>query len=223
MTGPYAVLSGILLYFSVGVADVFLSQHVDTVVSWVSLVVASVVMPVGVLAYLHQRCRLTLADYGLGIAFDKSTVFEVLIMAAWLILAWYLISQVFLLLGIRLTHAYPSLGYVYIEKKLLPGAGIAHIFGALYMALAYGVFEEIYYRGLTKKIAEWTGSRNWKIWYVIGSSVLFSLVHWGLGLEVVIANLGTGLMASLFFVYWGDLRPLIVAHVIYDFIVLITR
>jgi hypothetical protein len=211
----------IVFVFLSGSIYVLLSRYIDGGTLWLLHVICIAIVPPCILATLHRGGGLKLTDYGIDKAVKFATLFEIVVVATWLTLAWYVTGQIFLILGRWLINAWPELGFVYVGSKLIPETGAPHILKAIYLASVYGVFEEIYFRGLTRIIAERSGLPNWKIWYVIGSSVLFGSIHWGQGLEAVLAAFGIGLMASSYYARWKDLRPLILAHAAYDFWVLL--
>ncbi len=215
------MLGGMLLYLGIGAIDVYLSQHVQQAASWASLVFSYAVVPSLLLVYIRRRHYVTPAVLGLRPDTDQATTSELVCFTAGLTVAWFVVSHLFHTVGLTIIQSYPELGYVYLKIKLLPVDGPARVLGAIYLSLSAGCFEEIMFRGLTKLIIGRIRIRNQDVWYVLVSSLLFGLFHWGRGLDSMITNVGVGLMASSAFLKLKDLRPLIGAHVIYDFGVLV--
>lgn len=118
-----------------------------------------------------------------------------------------------------MVHLVPSLAGSYFETQSpLPSQGLGKLFTALYLAALYGFFEEVFYRGLLRQWTTALFGASHVLGYVLISTTLFAIAHWGWGLAHMIAMFAVGLFAASMFVKLGDLRPLVIAHILYDLI-----
>lgn len=99
---------------------------------------------------------------------------------------------------------------------MAPNEGIGRLLVALYLAATAGVFEEIFYRGMFLRACAFLGRYSSSV-YVIASSMAFALLHWAVGTAAVISAFVVGLLFGVVFLNLKDLRPLIAAHIAFDF------
>jgi len=116
-------------------------------------------------------------------------------------------------IGNRLFSQFP--GQVYFSyHSMLGDFSLARIPKAIFLSLTAGVVEEFYYRGLFRLLFK----RGWlnAILYVLISSLVFSSVHWEGGNAQLFATFWFGVMAAIFYLWIGNLWPLVWAHFLSD-------
>ena len=179
---------------------------------WIFDFLKFVVVPTAAALVLAKRYGLRPKDYGLrGIAehetwghFIGLTIFLALILnltyyATWHI-AWLLLRP----------EALPF--YQEINPK-----GVLRIPVTLYMGVTAGLVEEVLFRGLPLLYLERRFPKSLpRKRYVLGTALLFGLVHWGDGSHQVIATFAFGVLAAALYLRLRDLWPLITAHAIID-------
>ncbi|HOO71685.1 MAG TPA: CPBP family intramembrane metalloprotease [Spirochaetota bacterium] len=101
----------------------------------------------------------------------------------------------------------------------IPAQGNERMCAILFYSLTAGIVEELYYRGLFWKIIEKMKYRT--VIYIISSSVIFSSVHWESGIKNLFATFLFGALCSLIFAKFKNLWPLIIGHVVTDFLLYI--
>ena len=209
---------GVITVLLLEIADVYLSEKIGVLESWASQLLSNVAVPFCILCFFHRTKQIDFFDYGVSSKTGDYAYLEFVGAVAFCVAAWYITWTAFWFIGKLVADSYPMLSSIYITKKLIPEDSIWRLIATIYFALTSGIFEEIYYRGLPKVIAEQLGSANWKIYYVILSSIAFGAIHWGRGFPMAMANFGVGLVTAILYLQIRDLRPLIGAHVVIDLI-----
>ncbi|MDK2123429.1 CPBP family intramembrane glutamic endopeptidase [Parachitinimonas caeni] len=112
----------------------------------------------------------------------------------------------------------PDLMPLQISYQSVEFFGWAHWVYVVYLAVTAGVVEELFYRGMVRRVAEELLPARWsKLGFVIGSSLIFALIHWHTGLPNMAGCFTFGLLFAGIYLEFDDLRPLIVAHIGLDF------
>lgn len=105
--------------------------------------------------------------------------------------------------------------------KLVPETRTERIVCLLLLAPTIGFCEEILYRGyLLLELPQWLGPYG-TAWALVLSAVVFGLAHASHGRSRVLATTLIGVLFSCPLVYSGSLYPPIVAHAVYDAVVLV--
>ncbi len=86
----------------------------------------------------------------------------------------------------------------------------------LYLSSTAGIFEEVIYRGIVISQIRKVTSNSLII--AATSALVFSLIHWSLGLSIMSLAFILGLFWAVLFLKTGRLLPLILAHFSFDFI-----
>jgi membrane protease YdiL (CAAX protease family) len=85
----------------------------------------------------------------------------------------------------------------------------------LYFAATAGLFEEIFFRGLPLLYLEQRNITAFpQIQYVIGTSLVFALIHWENGIPALASTFAWGVLSATFYLQLRDLRPLVIAHTV---------
>lgn len=101
-------------------------------------------------------------------------------------------------------------------RSIIPTEGVGKIAVWIYFSLTAGVVEELFFRGLLKHVFAETA---WgKIAFVLTSTVLFASIHWENGVREIFATGCTGLVASIAFLSYRNVIPLMIAHTVTDLI-----
>lgn len=95
-------------------------------------------------------------------------------------------------------------------------SGATQYLAILYLAVSAGVVEEVVYRGLIHYLIFRRNAAYSQLTFVLVSSILFSLVHWHGGGIAMLTALSVGLVAAQLRLSVGDIRPVIVGHVLVD-------
>ena len=85
-----------------------------------------------------------------------------------------------------------------------------------YLAASAGIYEEIVYRGIAIHQLSLVTRRRW-IW-ALGSALLFSVIHWSIGLFIMSIAFVFGLFWAFLFIRTGRLVPIMFAHFAFDYV-----
>jgi len=110
---------------------------------------------------------------------------------------------------------YPGSGYFQYET-VIPETGIGRQVVVLYFAASAGLVEEFPFRGLLYRAAQELGRP--RLFFVLVSPLLFSLVHWESGTANLLATWVYGLFVAAAYLLLRNLWPLIFGHVLTDLI-----
>jgi len=182
---------------------------------WAFDIIKFVVLPVAALAILVRVYGIRPRDYGVrGVAKNETwgqfiglIVFLVLILDLVYYATWY---SAWLVLRPELVAPF--------YKQINP-TGLLRLPTALYLAVTAGFVEEVFFRGLPLLYLERKfGTALPRKSYVLGTAVIFGVVHWGNGLLEVVATFAFGLLAATLYLRLRDLWPLIGAHIVIDMV-----
>lgn len=182
---------------------------------WAADLTQWVVVPVICLAALARFAGVTPRDYGLRAPDADLPALE---MAAITALAGVVLTAVYfassslawlVIPGTEPTFSYSAL----VPDGLMKGVVVA------YFALTAGVVEEIAFRGLPLAALQVAGREQIPTTaYVLGTSVLFALIHWENGPPELAATFVYGAVAALLYLKLANLWPLVLGHVAVDVI-----
>lgn len=108
-------------------------------------------------------------------------------------------------------------GAIFRYQSVVPASGLARVAVAAYLALTAGFVEEVLYRGLALEVAGLF--RRPLAAYLLLGPIVFALVHWESGPVNVATAWVFGLFASASYVWLRNIWPLVVGHVVTDFLV----
>lgn len=180
---------------------------------WTVDVLTWVILPLGIIYHLHCQYGFGLRDYGIEVLSDPQRNRETL---SWALMATLLLAIYYFGLSWLTKVFFPpevsSGGYA----SMVPEGGM-RIVSVLYLAGTAAVFEEVFFRALLRRIifTRYNTSLATLI-YVLGSSILFGLVHWENGTAEVLTTMVTGMVACFLYLRLNNLVPLIVAHFLID-------
>ncbi len=210
----YLLLLGILPLELNGFYNAQLSQYPDWY--WCVEILTWIVLPIFIL-FMAARWRLFHAsEIGLHaeVAGHRSTgllIAALLIVPAFFVIVdhvGYFAAQGFFPKNIGKI----AFGY----RDLVPSSGFLRALVLLHLCLTAGIVEEIYFRGMGRLLFPETSMGS--AMYVIVSSLVFSSIHWEGGVWNLSATLVLGVTSSVLFVLLRNLWPLIVGHILCDFL-----
>ena len=218
---PPAKSSRSTLYVAAAFAGVFLPLFVN---GWYNPIVRSsatsywaveiltwVVLPAVLLWALFRSEAVTAPDLGLHGLVRGRDDGPLLIEYAVL---WSFAMYFLYVAGSAFANAHlPDFWKVRFDYSLaMPKDGPARVAVALFFSLSAGIIEEIWFRGMLRRLL---GSG---VVFVIVSAAFFGLIHWELGTRQLFATTLWGLVAALVYLRIGNLLPLIAAHAATDFV-----
>ncbi|MEE8261561.1 MAG: CPBP family intramembrane glutamic endopeptidase [Gammaproteobacteria bacterium] len=180
---------------------------------WVVDITQWIVLPLVCLALLYSRARVGPSDYGLSLPGRSYPVWE---MVGAALLAMLLLGAAYWGLTTFLWRFPGFEAPTFTHHSIIPD-GPGKIAVVTYLALTAGVVEEIFFRGLP-----WFGLRiitnqnSRRFIYIIGTSILFGLIHWENGTPEILATFVYGVIAAFLYLKLLNLWPLIGAHVLLD-------
>jgi membrane protease YdiL (CAAX protease family) len=212
------VLTALILYLLVVYSKRFWLGSLGTTMFWVADVVCFVLIP-GVLYFWIKQienpypafqtpvlCNIE-TDYG-------SLIFQTVI----LLMVLGILHPISQRIGNQVHSAYPDVLASTLNYDLkVPKMGLLKFSAGLFMGITAGLVEEFFYRGLIYKLLR-THVSSSKWLFVIVSTIIFSTAHWagGLGHVAAVSVFGFGL--AIAFLCTKDIRPLMAAHAIFDFL-----
>jgi uncharacterized protein len=107
---------------------------------------------------------------------------------------------------------YLAVNFTY--RSIIPTEGIGKIVVWLYFSLTAGIVEELFFRGLLKRI--FSNTKWGLITFVLTSTVLFASIHWENGVRDMFATGCVGLVASIAFLLNRNAITLMIAHTVTD-------
>lgn len=120
--------------------------------------------------------------------------------------------------GYQVHLAYPDvLPSTLSYDSKVPKMGLLKFAAVLFMEITAGLVEEFFYRGLVYKLLR-THVSSSKWLSIIVSTAIFGSAHWAGGLTHVAAVSVFGFGLAIAFLCTKDIRPLMAAHSIYDFV-----
>ncbi len=179
-----------------------------------------VVLPTIVFCWGLYRGLFRSDDLGLhGRVFGKSNdVLFVAVMVAVPMFLYWLDG-----LNLRIAAPFSSKEPVFSYAKMLPPAGpdtgLLRFLAVTYMAICAGVVEEFYYRGLVRIVCG--RGRFGSVLFVLVSSALFAPPHWYGGVAKIVYVELFAIEAATIYLAIGNLWPLIMAHIIIDWMWLV--
>jgi membrane protease YdiL (CAAX protease family) len=185
---------------------------------WAVEVTTWIVMPTAILLIARQRALI--ASQNLGPNADVLNAPRPMVLALLVILfsvGLYYLDRASVRLGLIWWPNNPgAIPFQYGQMLPRPGprTGWLRLLALLHYCITAGVVEEIYYRGMMRRLFSpgWKGAAG----FLIVSSVIFTAVHFEGGLVRMFEALTWGAVAGLLYLGTGNLWPLILAHVIVD-------
>jgi membrane protease YdiL (CAAX protease family) len=222
-SGQYEqLLSRVLLviapFFLVGLLNGFYIDALSAIpwLYWTVDIVSWVALPLFILYYMKCQYGLGLRDYGIELFSDPRRNRETL---TWSLMATLLLAIYYFGLAWLTRLFFPEVSGSGGYAGMVP-TGAMRLSVVIYLAATAAIFEEIFFRGMLRRIifANFAESVA-TLLYVLGSSILFGLVHWENGTAEVLTTMVTGMVSCFLYLRMNNLVPLIVAHFLIDLVV----
>ena len=203
------LVSGILPFFINGALNPVLHPH--PLLYWSFEFFAWLFLPAVVFGLAVRKGGLKLSELGLtGNIRGRRRIGWLLVLC---VVAGPVDLQIYFNAKIFFDDLFPSKP-LFDYKSVVPDAGILRAVVVVYLGITAGVVEELYFRGFCARISELLSYP--RAVYVVGSSLLFGLIHWEGGPSAVLATFTLGLTSALIFLAIRNLWPLIVGHAYTD-------
>jgi membrane protease YdiL (CAAX protease family) len=188
--------------------------HSNLAIFWGFELFSWVVLPGIIFGYLFKFQHITWDDLGLHNKINRQKNLGTLVFLCVLaVLFTYPLDKIFTRIAVAFVGYIPP--YFYYQS-MQPNMLLLKWLSTIYFALSAGIVEELYYRGLFYKIAESTS--NPKLLYLLLSPAIFAIAHWEQGMDNVLETYLFGIIASLFYLKFKNLWPLIFGHVVTDYV-----
>lgn len=207
----YAFLLGVLPFMVNGWVNAKI--HTNPALFWGFELFSWVVLPCLIFGYLFKFQNITWADLGLHSKINRKKNLEALFFLCLLaVLFTYPLDKIFTRVAIAFVSNIPS---YFHYQSMQPNMLLLKWLSTLYFALSAGIVEELYYRGLFYKIVEPTN--NPKLLYLLISPAIFAIAHWEQGADGILSTYLFGMFASLIYLKFKNLWPLIFGHIVTDY------
>ena len=176
---------------------------------WLHDFIGWILLPVACLVFIFRYYNVRPHHYGLPSLRHQQIDARVFIKLGIAILVFL----TFIPIEIMSLHIFPVSPLAFSYGDMMP-KGASGKPAALYLAVTAAFVEEIFYRGLLKRVI--IGNAETLVrygMYVVFSAILFGLNHWGQGLFKVVATTYLGIVASLIYLRFRNLWFLIGGHV----------
>ena len=172
-----------------------------------------VVLPCVIFGYILKFQNVTWDDLGLNKKINhKKNIQALFLLCVLAVLFTYPLDKIFTRIAVTFVGNIPS---YFSYHSIQPNVLLLKWLSTLYLALSAGIVEELYYRGLFYKIVEST--KKPKLLYLLLSPAIFAMAHWEQGADGVLSTYLFGMFASLFYLKFKNLWPLIFGHVFTDY------
>lgn len=208
----YAFLLGVFPFLVNGWINAKI--HTNLTLFWGFELFSWVVLPSIIFGYLFKFQHLSWDDLGIHNKINHTknikTLFFLCVVA---VLFTYPLNKICNQIAVAFVGNIPSyFSYHSIQPNIL----LLKWLSALYFALSAGIIEELYYRGLLYKIVK--SASHPRLLYLLLSPAFFAIVHWEQGMDGILSNYIFGMCAGLFYLKFKNLWPLILGHVITDYL-----
>ncbi len=204
-----------LPFFLFSFGDSFLWPEGRAIAYWFIDILGNVVIPSVVLLLASRVCRLSAKNIGLFPIRSTRELFRLIWMCVVCTLLLLFVDLFAVSFTRYLVAEYPGLlEQVYTSPDNIPKAWPWRGFVIAYLVLTASLVEEIFFRGILKEIIFRLIPYGRGFIFVVISTVLFSAIHWKLGLVPFVAAISIGLLLGVLYTQLSDLRPLIVAHAV---------
>lgn len=179
---------------------------------WAVEILAWVVLPFIIYKVCTRNDLVSRKEIGFYVGLSNNQSLFDLLLAIFFV-SFFLVFLDFIVMSSIVQAIYPInyLGVNFGYRSMIPqNPGLLRIATLIYFALSAGVVEEFYYRGLMRKVF------NKGFYYVLVSSIIFSLVHWEGGVRSLTSAFVFGLAASSISLYTKNIWPLVIGHFLND-------
>lgn len=171
------------------------------------------VLPLSIVLLIKRRRTFNLSDFGFKrIIFGKKNILFLALVCIIVTPITYFIY----ILCYKLSLSIIETVHVFSYESMMPSNKFMRFIIIFYYSLSAGFVEELYYRGIFRKIFDQFTKKT--LLYILLSSLIFSLVHWEGGIQNVIATFGLGLFLSILYVKINNIWPLVTGHLVTDII-----
>jgi membrane protease YdiL (CAAX protease family) len=166
-----------------------------------------IIIPIALLLFVKKHTTLRLSDIGLNrMIFGKPGTFLIIFFSVIVAPIDFFLYNEFFTLAVE----HFSSNTLFSYQSVIPDTPILKIVVVLYFATTASFVEEILYRGLLFKIAQYYA--NPKLLFLLISPLFFAVIHWETGTAHVVAVYFLGLLMALLYLTFRNLWPLIFSH-----------
>ncbi len=181
---------------------------------WLVEIISWIILPIGILMWGIHRRLFTFSDIGFHTRIANQKNIPVFILC--LLFIPVITLTFYSVLGV-IGRSLSAINYgaqAFSYNLIVPKHGFNRFVVLVYMAVSAGVVEEIYYRGIFRKIF----SHGWinNCGYVLLSSIVFSSIHWEGGIIKLLITFCDGILLAIIYLLTGNLWPLILGHFLID-------
>ena len=187
----------------------------DPVLYWSAELAQWIVLPGACLVALHALGGVSPSEYGLrtGEGDDHPGRILAFSLPAAIVL-WAVYAGSSALFWTLIPADAPSFAY----ESLVPEGALMKVVVVVYFAVTAGFVEEVTFRGLPLAACGPAPGRRSLALYVLGTSLVFSLIHWENGVPELLATFAYGVAAALMYLWVGNLWPLVIGHTCVDLV-----
>ena len=212
-------LAALLLYILVVYTKGLYFFSLDGVWFWIFDIICFVVVPIVLIGYttafkgfdqgFHVESQYTNKSY-------LKRMLQIMIYSILSLILVIIVHAIGIRVGLSVQKANPrALGIVFSYASKIPVDFNLKLIAITYLALTAGIVEEIFFRGFAKIVVEKYITKN-PAFYVIISALIFSGAHWAGGLANMVNSFFLGLLFAMLYLWIKDLRPLMIAHAMFD-------
>lgn len=212
----YVTLPLLIFWFTNEFLYSSLSAHLSLQFGLVTL--SGVILPGAMCWYLLSKQILSRKELGIDSQDTRQFIEDCVVC----IPAFFILWKV--LIGLFWTFLWPYdwvlHRHLFSYVSMIPQGFIGHFLTCFYLSITAAVVEEFYFRGVlrfsayalipNKQTAKWV--------FILGSSLLFGLIHWKSGLTTTVSAFCFGLATARMYLWTNSLWPLMTAHFVTDMV-----
>lgn len=215
------IYKGLFIVFFFGFVNGFYKQQlfeISPIVFWLQDIFNFIILPSSVLYFFYAKLNFKPSDYGFIKTSQINPLSEVL---GSTIFTAIILGAVYLIVNFVAHHFLNKYGYQYPLFNYSSSApeGILKLAVVLYFAASAAIVEEIIYRAIPYTLIMQSNhikQKHQKIFFVMATSIVFSIIHWESGFHELLSTFSFGLVAALFYLSYKNIWPLIGAHFLVD-------
>ncbi|MBN2040118.1 MAG: CPBP family intramembrane metalloprotease [Spirochaetes bacterium] len=165
-----------------------------------------------VIYFAYKAGWFTFTDLGISLKNLKKQVLYGIVLLIIILVLIIALTLIFGVLKNKFNMNISSIWYFPVPKWH-PLAVFLYVF---YLSFTAGIYEEIIYRGIVIRQLRFATSNKFLL--IFGSAVLFTLIHWSMGLSTWIEAFVYGILWAFLFLKYRSLIPIMTAHFLYDFL-----
>lgn len=206
------LLIGILPFEVNGLYDIHLVNN--PLYYWIAEIISWMFLPLAVYFWGIHRSIFSNKEIGFHLSAGSRIAHRIVLLVILppLLYLAYKYFRLFAICVFPTNYGFVSFSY----RQVVLASGARRILALLYLAVTAGLVEEFFYRGLMYRILCWDKGRFMR--YVLCSSLIFSSVHWELGIRGLLYSFLLGLVYASIYYKTKNLWPLVVGHMLTDLI-----